>query len=98
VLVNVGAQDERRLPAKVGRYPLAAGDVLRICTPGAGGYGDPLERDALAVLRDVRNGRVSHESAERDYGVVVREGDAGLEVDAARTAASRLRRDGNVGW
>jgi N-methylhydantoinase B len=40
--------------------------------PGGGGYGDPFQRDAQAVLQDVLNGYVSLEAAERDYGVVIR--------------------------
>ena len=39
--------------------------------PGGGGWGDPLERDPLAVLDDVRNGYVSAEAARHEYGVVV---------------------------
>ena len=40
-------------------------------TPGGGGWGDPLLRDPAAVLRDVMDGVVSIEAAERDYGVVI---------------------------
>jgi N-methylhydantoinase B len=52
---------------------LKAGDVVSLRTPGAGGYGDPKERDREAVRRDVRDGKVSAESARRDYGVEVDE-------------------------
>ena len=38
--------------------------------PGGGGYGDPLARSRERVLADVRDGFVSAEAAERDYGVV----------------------------
>ncbi|MFI4995257.1 MAG: hydantoinase B/oxoprolinase family protein [Hyphomicrobiales bacterium] len=44
---------------------------LSITSPGGGGFGDPFERDLDAVLRDVRDGIVSPEAAERDYGVVI---------------------------
>jgi N-methylhydantoinase B len=44
---------------------------LRIASPGGGGYGDPFERDVELVLGDVRDGIVSREAAERDYGVVI---------------------------
>jgi N-methylhydantoinase B len=40
--------------------------------PGGAGYGDPLQRPVDAVLADVVSGYVSLESAERDYGVVIR--------------------------
>jgi N-methylhydantoinase B len=39
---------------------------------GGGGFGDPLTRDADAVLRDVLNGFVSIEAARKDYGVAIR--------------------------
>ena len=45
--------------------------ALRHVTAGAGGYGDPLLRDPARVLDDVRNGKVSVQAAERDYGVRV---------------------------
>ena len=38
---------------------------------GAGGWGDPLERDPEMVLRDVKNELVSPAAARRDYGVVL---------------------------
>ena len=41
-------------------------------TPGGGGYGQAFARDPYAVLHDVIYGYVSIESAQRDYGVVVR--------------------------
>lgn len=61
------------------------GDVVTIMTPGGGGYGDPLEREVDAVAQDVRRGLVSVEAAERDYGVVIRDGG----VDGAATQARR---------
>jgi N-methylhydantoinase B len=41
--------------------------------PGGAGYGDPFRRPVDAVLADVVSGYVSLESAERDYGVVIRD-------------------------
>ena len=40
-------------------------------TPGGGGYGDPLERNAALVLEDVRLGRYSIDQAASLYGVVL---------------------------
>lgn len=64
------------------------GDVICIVGAGAGGYGDPLERDPAAVLEDVRAGYVSVERALSDYGVVVRAG----SVDEAATRRERASR------
>ncbi len=47
---------------------LQPGDVVTMDAAGGGGYGDPQERDREAVWRDVREGKVSPESAQRDYG------------------------------
>lgn len=62
------------------------GDIILIQGPGAGGYGNPLERPVADVLLDVKRGFVSRESAREDYGVVM---DEALTVDDAATAALR---------
>jgi N-methylhydantoinase B len=48
---------------------LAPGDTVVMDAAGGGGYGDPRERDREAVARDIREGKVSAESARRDYGL-----------------------------
>ncbi len=67
-VLNPGSPEERVAKSK-GLTQLNAGDVVSLRLPGAGGFGDPEERDPQAVLRDVRDGKVSVESARRDYGV-----------------------------
>ncbi|MDF0597395.1 hydantoinase B/oxoprolinase family protein [Psychromarinibacter halotolerans] len=52
---------------KYTRYALEAGSLVSLSTGGGGGYGDPSERTAEAVLADVRNGFVTEEQARRDY-------------------------------
>ena len=69
------------------------GTVVRSVSNGAGGWGDPLDRDPQAVLIDVRDEYVSIEGARRDYGVVI-SGDPqrdpeGLVLDSAATAKLR---------
>jgi N-methylhydantoinase B len=75
------------------------GDVFRYVLPGGGGWGDPLERDPQAVLRDVRNELVSAALAAEEYGVVV--DTAAWQVDDAATEARRAdirgRRRGDPG-
>ena len=56
-------------------------------TPGGGGWGNPLDRAPELVLRDVRDGVVSMEAAECDYGVVISRD--GRSVDEAATIALR---------
>ena len=51
--------------------PSGEGDVFRHELAGAGGYGDPLEREPQAVLRDLRNELIGEAAARDDYGVIV---------------------------
>jgi N-methylhydantoinase B len=61
---------ETRLKSK-STIDLEPGDVISIRTCGGGGYGPPEERDREAVLRDVREGKVSRERAREVYKVDV---------------------------
>lgn len=48
---------------------LKPGDVVTMDAAGGGGYGNPKDRDRALVIRDVRDGKVSRETALRGYGV-----------------------------
>ena len=50
---------------------IRAGDIISFRTCGGGGYGEPHDRDADLVLRDVREQKVSATRAREEYGVVV---------------------------
>jgi N-methylhydantoinase B len=92
-VVNPGRADERILAPMSDGNVIRGGDVVRLSTSGGGGWGDPLDRPAERVRRDVAGGFVSRESAREDYAVVL---DAGGLVDAAATAALRASRRGPV--
>jgi N-methylhydantoinase B len=64
---------------------LEPGDEIQFGTQGAGGFGDPLDRDPERVVWDVRQGLVAERTARDVYGVAL---DAGV-VDPVETA--RLR-------
>jgi N-methylhydantoinase B len=72
------------------------GEIFRHEVAGAGGWGDPLERDPDAVLRDVRNEFVSVAAAQDSYGVVLMEGT--LTVDLPATEVLRGRMAAARGW
>jgi N-methylhydantoinase B len=72
------------------------GDIFRHVLAGAGGWGDPLERDPAAVLKDVRNELLSPHKAADDYGVIV--DTAGRTVDAPATAKRREEIRRARGW
>ena len=72
------------------------GDIFRHVLAGAGGWGDPLERDPAAVLRDVRNELLSPAKALADYGVAI--DTKGWTVDTAATEARRAEIAKARGW
>ena len=57
--------------AKVLAMRLKPGDLYLVRSGGGGGFGSPRERARSQVLEDVRQGYISVESAERDYGVAL---------------------------
>lgn len=81
----IGGEEE--MPQPISRSFLRRGDVCHFISCGGGGYGDPNEREPGNVLRDVINGNVSPEWAERVYGVSL---DPSLRaVDPEATARRR---------
>jgi N-methylhydantoinase B len=91
IWINPDTAKAKRLPTRYADYPLQAGDVFRLDTPGGGGYGDPLARDPGRVLHDVREGAVSVAAAAERYGVVIKEAAGELTVDASGTEQARTR-------
>ncbi len=77
------------LVSKITDIKIRKGQKVRLETPGGGGYGDPLTREASRVARDIALGYVSPQSALSDYGVVIK--DDG-QPDAGATAARRAGR------
>ncbi len=70
---------------------LKPGERMISHSAGGGGYGQPLERDPLKVLHDVKEGWVSLARARDTYGVslVGDAADDSLDLDVLATAASR---------
>jgi N-methylhydantoinase B len=64
------------------------GTILRQIAGGGGGYGDPYLRPADQVVREVRNGTLSLQKAQEDYGIVI--DPKTLNLDESQT--ERLRR------
>jgi N-methylhydantoinase B len=82
---EIAAGAVESLPAKAFGVEQRAGDVYVLSWTGAGGYGDPIDRPAAAVLADVQAGAVTVGEAERLYAVVIRDG----AVDEAETERRR---------
>jgi N-methylhydantoinase B len=71
--------------------PLDDASVLEYNWGGAAGYGDPLQRHPDRVFGDVAAGVVSAADAERQYGVIVRDGV--LDAEATTSRRQEIRRD-----
>jgi N-methylhydantoinase B len=74
-------------------FDLRGNDVLYMRMSSGGGYGDPLEREPQAVLRDVEDGIISFEDAASIYGVVVREMDSFIDIPATERLRADLREE-----
>lgn len=92
LVINEGHPRERRL-GKIDVLEVQAGDIVTFRTPGAGGWGDPMQRAPEAVLADVEAGFVTAERARRDYGVAL----TGGRIDTEATAALRSAAGTNAG-
>ena len=79
-------KDGRKIPlsGKDTLY-LSCGDIVEINTPGGGGYGSPYERDINLILEDVKDGKISVESAYKDYKVKIIKKDDDFVVDIEET-------------
>jgi N-methylhydantoinase B len=92
LLVNPGTPEEYELKPLSDNNRLRQGDLLRIMTPGGGGWGDPLDREVARVRDDVLDGFVSLESARQDYGVVLDPQSGAVDEPATRQLRQSLRR------
>lgn len=82
----------------VGRVDLVEGERIISIASGGGGYGDPFDRDAERVLRDVLERWITTERARDVYGVaLIEDAEGDLVVDAGSTAALRKRVAGHAG-
>ena len=70
--VHILYEDGREVVVgKTARTLLKKGEVARLVTGTGGGWGDPRERPIEDVVEDVKDGYVTREQAERDYGVLL---------------------------
>jgi N-methylhydantoinase B len=84
-IVNPGP-DQKLLPVcPMSPTPLVSGDEFVHIQAGAGGHGDPLERNPQAVLEDVLDDLISLDYAQDVFGVIFQDG----IVDKDATVAKR---------
>lgn len=93
VSLNPNTEEEKKL-SKISTLSVAKGDVVRICSPSGGGWGNPYKRDADKVLADVENGLLSIEKAREQYGVAIIQTTGKYSIDEQQTKT--LRQDMDV--
>jgi N-methylhydantoinase B/oxoprolinase/acetone carboxylase alpha subunit len=71
-------------------FTLNKGDLITCIVPGAGGYGNPYERDPQKVLTDVTKEVVSIEKAKDDYGVVIDPKTLKIDMEATQKIRQKL--------
>ena len=71
LLRNAGTNQQEALSSKTASIVLAAGETIRLETPGGGGFGNPADRDPASLAADVRAGKISPARARQDYGDVL---------------------------
>ncbi|WP_016743750.1 hydantoinase B/oxoprolinase family protein [Rhizorhabdus wittichii] len=92
--VPLGAEDVegKREAIAWGVHALRGNDALHVRWNGGGGFGDPLDRSAESIGRDVADGTVSVEAARTLYGVVLADGALDPAATERARAAMRLTR------
>ena len=81
--------ETRKLPPKP-TLTIQRGDLFRHIAAGAGGWGNPFEREPQAVLKDVLEEKVTLAHARNAYGVVINP--QTYKVDEAATQQLRAAR------
>ncbi len=73
------------------RVPLPEGSLLVDYVAGGGGFGDPLDRDPYAVLKDFGRGWLGRTVAENIYGVIIAQDGTALDAAATETRRREIR-------
>ena len=86
-LYRVNRDGTKTLFNALAYFRVEEGETWAAISSGGGGYGDPLDREAELVQRDVRDEFITIAVARDVYGVVL--DDASLEIDAEATQSRR---------
>src|SRR5262249_11893310 len=66
-VIRLGTREEYETPASA-RVEMQAGERFLLPSAGGGGYRDPARRDPAAVARDIAEGYVTADAANKDHG------------------------------
>ena len=64
----IAVNDEPIAPTSAPDVRFGPGDVVRLKTPGGAGHGRPVDRSGAAIDADLRDGYITPEAREREYG------------------------------
>lgn len=81
-------------PHPKSRYTLQSGKHVILKLPGGGGFSNPTLRDPQRVLEDVRQGYVSIDGAETDYGVIINPDSMTVNIDATESKRKEMNNGG----
>ena len=56
------------MPTKPANLEVKESEAVMVETPGAGGYGNPAERDKAEVVHDFVSGKFSRDFVRKSYG------------------------------
>lgn len=87
--------NSKRLPERKRLFNIKKGDCVTLNLPGGGGFYSPLERVPEQVRQDVIEGRVTRESAEKIYGVLLDPETLEVSVMETKTLRQELMDDTN---
>jgi len=78
-------------PANFHAIPVKQYDIILFRWGAGGGYGDPLDRDPEAVLRDLKMNAISLKTVEGVYGVVLKKDGTAVDLDATERKRGLIR-------
>ena len=90
ITIYPGTDQEAVIDSKKSGTTLKSGGVLRCQMPGAGGYGNPLERDRALIVHDLEEGYITGERSAATMGLT-EEDLAQIEVFGKRDEKSMQR-------
>jgi N-methylhydantoinase B len=93
VVLRSGQANEMRVETTAFEVPISAGDSIQADLGGGGGWGDPLERNPMAVLDDVIDEYVSLDAAQKYYGVVIEEKEMKVDLDQTRALREKFSQE-----
>ncbi len=90
ILIGADGRETHLPTMPMQSFTAGAGEVFRLVGAGGGGYGEALRRDPARVAEDLREGKVTATGASRDYGVVLTEDGAAIDLAATERRRAEL--------